>query len=171
MNSKRLVYSPLLALAIFVGGITGCSMMKPPAAEEYAETTESTGQKTEAHVQAKYTHQQVIDAISATLTSRQFRFTLKRTDVAKAEVETQWRDEEAFEGSQSGAQGSEDKYRSYVIVSYSFRKDRINIQRQAQYMDFTINQWRDIEPRRYHREEDMTIQKVIMERLEQGTAQ
>jgi hypothetical protein len=146
-------------------------MMKPPEIEEGMTTAgQSTEEGGEAPGEAKYTHEQVTDAITTTLTSRQFRFALKRTDVENAEVETQWRDEEAFEGGGPGTYGGEDKYRSFVVVSFDFARNRVNIERTAQQMDFYINDWRDVQPRRYHRDEDMQIQKVIMEVLEQSPA-
>jgi hypothetical protein len=172
MNLRKLSIAPflILALALALSGTTGCSMMKPPAMEEEPSPVpeEPAAEETSTTPEYKYTHEQVVDAITATLTSRQFRFALKRTDVAKGEVETQWRDEEAFEGSSGGgAYGTEDKYRSYVIVDYDFARNRVNIKRVAQAFDFYINDWRDITPRRYHRDEDMQIQKVVMETLEE----
>jgi hypothetical protein len=171
IDLSKLSIAPFLILSLALGlsATTGCSMMKPPPMLEEASPVpeESPAEETSPAAEAKYTHEQAVDAITATLTSRQFRFALKRTDVAKGEVETQWRDEEAFEGgSGGGAYGTEDKYRSYVIVDFDFARDRVNIKRVAQAFDFYINDWRDITPRRYHRDEDMQIQKVIMETLE-----
>lgn len=164
----------IVGLVLAFSATAGCSMMKPPAIEEEPISTpeESPAEETSPTTESKYTHEEVADAITATLTSRQFRFALKRTDVAKGQVETQWRDEEAFEGSSGGgAYGTEDKYRSYVIVSYDFARNRVNIKRVAQAFDFYINDWRDITPRRYHRDEDMQIQKVVMETLEKEKEQ
>lgn len=169
MNRTRFMFSLLLVL-IVAAGMTGCAMMRPPEMEEepVAGTAGPSGEDAEATSEARYTHEQVVDAITTTLISLQFRYTLKRTDVEKGEVETQWRDEETFEGSGSGARGSEDKYRSFVVVSFDFQRNRVNITRTAQFLDFYINDWRDISPRRYHRDEDMQIQKVIMERIEEA---
>jgi hypothetical protein len=161
----------LLVLTVAAYGLGGCAYMKPPVIEEDLTSAEPTVEGGEATEEAKYTHEQVTDAITATLTSNEFRFALKRTDVENAEVETQWRDEEAFEGGGPGTYGGEDKYRSFVVVSYDFARNRINIERTAQQMDFYINDWRDVQPRRYHRDEDMQIQKVIMELLEESTAE
>ena len=99
---------------------------------------------------------------------REFKFTVKTTDLNKAEVETEWRREEGFEGGGTGSYGSEDVYQSLVIVSYDSSRNRINVQRKAQQLDFYINDWRDINPRRYHRDEDMEMQNVIMQYLEQS---
>ena len=158
---KRFVV-PGLVLSLAV--MAGCSMMQPPAPEEDlgAAPAEETG--IEVPAEARYTPEQVVEAITTTL--RQFRFTLKRTDAQKAEVETEWRREETFEGGGPGAgYGSEDIYRSFVIVSYDFDRNRVNIKREAQFLDFYINDWRQVAPRRYHRDEDMEIQKVIVEYL------
>lgn len=169
MNRARFLPLLLLVASVAVYGLGGCAMMKPPAIEESMTSAEaSTGGGGEAPAQSRYTHEQVTDAITAVLTSRQFRFALKRTDVEKAEVETQWRDEEAFEGGGPGTYGGEDKYRSFVVVSFDFERNRVNIERTAQQMDFYINDWRDVQPRRYHRDEDMQIQNVIMETLEEA---
>jgi len=142
----------------------GCSMMKPPATEPFESESKEKSQSEQ--IEKLYTNEQVVDAIKDVLVSPQFHFVLKRTDVDKAEVETQWRDEMTFEGLDSGVQGSEGKYRSYVVVSYDFKKNRIDIQRRVQYLDVSINRWREIPPRRYHRDEDMNIQKSIMDTLE-----
>ena len=174
MNKPCLGLTLLCALMLAFAGLTGCSMMKPPAMEEEAVPVpeETSSEDTAAMSEAKFTREQVVEAITATLTSRQFRFALKRTDAENAEVETQWRDEEAFEGGGgSGGYGNEDKYRSFVIVAFDFQRNRVNIKRTAQFLDFYINDWRDIAPRRYHRDEDMQIQKVIMETLEQGASE
>jgi hypothetical protein len=139
-------------------------MMQPPAIEEDIGAAPAEEAEIEAPAEAKYTPEQVVEAISTTL--RQYRFTLKRTDTQKAEVETEWRREETFEGGGPGAgYGSEDIYRSFVIVSFDFARNRVNIQREAQFLDFYINDWRDVAPRRYHRDEDMEMQKVIMQYL------
>ena len=172
MNRVRCLPFLLLVLTVAAYGFGGCAMMQPPQVEE--DTTMAGGpadEGGEAPVESKYTHEQVVDAITATLTSRQFRFALKRTDVENAEVETQWRDEEAFEGGGPGTYGGEDKYRSFVVVSFDFSRNRVNIERTAQQMDFYINDWRDVQSRRYHRDEDMQIQKVIIETLEESTAE
>jgi hypothetical protein len=138
-------------------------MMQPPAIEEDPGAPIEEPE-IEAPAEASFTHEQVVDAITTTL--RQFRFTLKRTDAQKAEVETEWRREETFEGGGPGAgYGSEDIYRSFVVVSFDFGRNRVNIQREAEFLDFYINDWRAVAPRRYHREEDMEMQKVIMEYL------
>ncbi len=171
MNRTRFALMPLIAPALFLALVTGCAMMKPPESEQpapVAEEPSSEGEAT-APVEAKYTNEQVVEAMTTVLTSRQFGFTLKRRDVAKAEVETQWREEEAFEGGGTDNYGGEDKYRSFLVVSYDHEKDRIDIKRTAQFLDFYINDWRDITPRSYHRNEDMQIQKVIMEILERQT--
>jgi hypothetical protein len=158
----------VLGIVLASALLVGCSMMRPPALEQEYEATPIEEAAAQAPANATYTHQQVIDAITATL--RQFKFTLKRTDVQKGEVETEWRREESFEGGGPGAgYGSEDIYRSFVVVSYDFAKNRVNIKRQAQFLDFYINDWRDVAPRRYHREEDMEMQKVIMQQLARET--
>ncbi len=143
-------------------------MMRPPEMMQQPGAPSQEEQVTEeVPAEMKYTREQVVEAITSTLTSRQFSFQIKQRDVEEAEVETQWRDEVGFEGGSSGAYGTEDKYRSYVVVSYNFEQDRINVRRTAQAFDFYINEWRAINPRRYHRDENMEIQKVVMERLEE----
>ena len=172
MDRKRFAPLRILALALAFALVAGCAMMKPPEIEQPAPVTgEVSDEEISAPAEAKYTNEQVVEAMSTVLTSRQFAFTLKRTDVAKAEIETQWREEEAFEGGGTDNYGGEDKYRSFLVVSYDFERNRINIARTAQFLDFYINDWRDITPRSYHRNEDMQIQKVIMELLEESTAE
>lgn len=170
MNRARLLPFLLLVLVVACCGPGGCAMLRPPEIEDTTTAGGDTGAG-DAASERKYTNEQVIDAITTVLTSNQFRFALKRTDVDKAEVETQWRDEEAFEGGGPGAYGGEDKYRSFVVVSFDFARNRVDITRTAQQMDFYINDWRDVQSRRYHRDEDMQIQKVIMEYLEDNQAQ
>lgn len=170
MNRTRFALLPLIAPALVLALVTGCAMMKPPEIEQPAPAVEEPSEEEpSALAEAKYTNEQVVEAMTTVLTSRQFGFALKRTDVAKAEVETQWREEEAFEGGGTDNYGGEDKYRSFLVVSYDPERDRINIKRTAQFLDFYINDWRDITPRSYHRNEDMQIQKVVMEILERQT--
>lgn len=168
MKDKYLIRFAVLGLALSLVLVGGCSMMKPPAVEEDMGTAPVEEPEVAAPAGATYTHQQAVDAMTTTL--RQFRFTLKRTDVQKAEVETEWRREEAVEGGGPGAgYGSEDIYRSFVVVSFDFNRNRVNVKRKAQFLDFYINDWRDIAPRRYHRDEDMEMQKVIMQYLVEAT--
>jgi hypothetical protein len=172
LNRVRFLPFLLLVLTVAAYGLGGCAMMRPPEIEEGTSMGgASSGEGGAATEEAKYTHDEVVDAITTVLTSRQFRFALKRTDVEKAEIETQWRDEEAFEGGGPGTYGGEDKYRSFVIVQFDFDRNRVNIERTAQQMDFYINDWRAVQPRRYHRDEDMQIQKVVMELLEETMAE
>jgi len=163
IKAKSLLFGAL-GLSLLLAD--SCSMMKPPEMEEYDVEELSRRKAQEERVQKLYTNEQVVQTIQDVLTSPQFRFKVKRSDVAKAEVETDWREEESFEESGTAVQGSEGKYRSYVIVSYDFKKNRINIRRRVQYLDISLNEWREINPRRYHRDEDMMLSKSIMDTLE-----
>ena len=162
MKHRHFLSFAIITLVLSLSVLGGCSMMQPPAIEEAPGEAPVEEAEPEATVQAQYTRDQAVQAITTTL--QQFRFTVKSTDVAKAEVETEWRREEAFEGGGPGAgYGSEDIYRSNVVVSFDFQRNRVNIRREAQFLDFYINDWRDVTPRRYHREEDMEMQKIIMQ--------
>lgn len=166
MKYGHLLSFAIITLVFSLSVLGGCSMMQPPAIEEEPGAAPLEEAEPEATVDAEYTRDQVIEAITTTL--QQYRFTVKSTDVANAEVETEWRREEAFEGGGPGAgYGSEDIYRSNVVVSFDFQRNRVNIRREAQFLDFYINDWRDVTPRRYHREEDMEMQNVIMQYLGQ----
>lgn len=166
MKHKYLMRAVVVGLALSLVTMGGCSMMRPPEIEEDLSAAPVEEPEEIEAPDATFTHEQVVDAMSKTL--REFKFTLKRTDAQKAEVETEWRREEAFEGGGPGGYGAEDVYRSFVIVSFDFGRNRVNIQRKAQFLDFYINDWRDVTPRRYHREEDMEMQKVMMQYLQEA---